>query len=295
MAESETYTLNDGVGLPKVGFGTFQMRGQTVKDAVTVALIMGYVNIDTAQAYGNHAQIGEALTETGLQRSDYFISTKLWPGGFGNQPSKTPEEVREFVQEALRDLRTDYLDLVLIHAPFAVETRVEQYRALHVMKNEGLIRSVGVSNYGVHHIQELLNAGLPMPSVNQIEINPLCQNRQLVEFCEANNIRLIAYGSLSALSNWRQGDRMSKNNSEDHESQFYAIAEKHNVTVAKVLMKWALQKGYAILPKSKTPDRIEQNIKLSFMLDAQDMSVIDSFDRQLFLCWRNGLDPAKVP
>lgn len=288
--------LNDGISIPQVGFGTFQMTQSVCKAAIPKALEVGYRHIDTAEKYRNEKAIGEVMNKSGIPREEMFITTKLWPGmPKWNQPEKTADTTRTFMSTSLKKLGVDYVDMVLIHAPFAKKERLNQYRTLLDLKKEGKCRSVGVSNYGIKHIEEIAEAGLPIPSVNQIEVHPFNLNKEIVEYCQKKGIAIIAYGSLAPLNNWRDGCKYnSKPEDAKLEGQFKEIASKHGKTVAQVLLCWAIQKGFAIIPKSATHSRIEQNFYLDFTIEEADMKLMDSLDRKMFCCWNKSFDPSSV-
>jgi len=288
--------LNDGVEFPVLGFGTFQMTPEQATSAVVEALNVGYRHIDTAQAYHNEEAIGKVLAESNIERRDIFITTKFWPGGIFNQPESTASSLRKMMASSLKKLQLECIDLVLIHGPFAKENRVDVYRELQKCKEEGMCRSVGVSNYGKHHIEELINAGLPLPSVNQIEIHPLNLQADLVAYCEEKNIALTAYASLAPLSDWRSGDRFagSKNDDDHTKEVLNALTKTYGKSQAQICLRWAVQKGYAILPKSNTPSRIKANFDLNFTMSEEDMAQLDSNNKDRFVSWNDNFNPTSV-
>ena len=280
------------ISLPKVGFGTYLITNQELEQSLPVALKAGYRHFDTAQVYRNEEGVGfalnKALKDQGLSREDVFITTKVFPGNeaWGQSPM-TYSETLKSIEPSLEKLRVDYVDLYLIHAPFCKNERLEQWRALVEIKKLGKAKSIGVSNYNNVHIEEIKFAGLPLPEANQIELHPWCQKTKLVSYLKQNDISVIAFSSLVPLSNWRskEGEKSSKSDQmkvdgEDPSSIFKVMANKYGVSEAQVLLKWALQQGFAIIPKSSNQDRIKQNIDLdSFKIDESDMKKLSSINR----------------
>jgi 2,5-diketo-D-gluconate reductase A len=295
-------TIADGVGLPTVGFGTYLIGDDAVSEAVTAAVEAGYRHIDTAEAYGNEAGVGRAVSAAisgGLRRDELFVSTKLFPGNPAwGAPAKTYETTIESLEASLERLGLDHVDLYLIHAPLTPDERVDQWRALVHLREQGMARAIGVSNFSEAHIEQLVAAGLPRPDANQIELHPWSQKRELVDYLRRTGITPIAYSSLVPLSTWRMapGHDSAKTGemqaaSESADSPFAEMARKYGVTEAQVLLRWGVQQGYAVLPKSTSPERIRQNIDLfSFALDDADMAAIEGMDRGGGVAWSMG-DP----
>ncbi|MEZ4473244.1 MAG: aldo/keto reductase [bacterium] len=231
-----------------------------------------------------------------------FVTTKLWPGNaaWGHTPKTTATTI-EALETSLKRLGLDYVDLYLIHAPFDPDQRLAQWHGMVELQRRGLTRSIGVSNFNIGHIEELRAAGLPAPAANQIELHPWSQKPALVGFLEAQDITPIAYSSLVPLSTWRAapGQESAKTAAMRAEGEradfpFRALAEKHGVSEAQVLLRWAVQLGYPVLPKSLSPDRMRQNLDVfSFTLDEADMAAIATMDRGDGLAWSVG-DPTKV-
>ena len=280
------------ISLPKIGYGTYLITNQELEQSIPVALKAGYRHFDTAQVYRNEEGVGFALNKAlkyqGLSREDVFITTKVFPGNEAwGQSAMTYSETLQSIEPSLEKLRVDYVDLYLIHAPFCKNERLEQWRALVEIKKLGKTKSIGVSNYNKVHIEEIKLAGLPLPEANQIELHPWCQKNKLVSYLKQNDISIIAFSSLVPLSNWRskEGEKSSKSDQmkadgEDPSSIFKVMANKYGVSEAQVLLKWALQQGYAIIPKSSNQDRIKQNIDLdSFEIDESDMQKLSSINR----------------
>ncbi len=295
-------TIADGVHLPAVGFGTYLISDEGATDAVSAALDAGYRHVDTAEAYDNEAGVGRAINaalDAGLRRDEVFVTTKLFPGNPAwGVPAKTFDTTIASLDASLERLGLDHVDLYLIHAPLTPDERVDQWRALVDLREHGKTRAIGVSNFSQVHIEELLEAGLPRPDANQIELHPWSQKQALVDYLRATGIAPIAYSSLVPLSTWRvaEGHDSAKTSemhaaSEAADSPFAVMAAKYGVTEAQVLLRWGVQQGYAVLPKSTNPPRIRQNADLfSFALDAADMAAIADMDRGPGVAWPIG-DP----
>lgn len=299
-------TLNETTRMPMIGFGTYLIDNDDVQPVVLEALRAGYRHIDTAEAYGNEPGVGAAIKagmqELGLTRDDVFVTTKLWCGNEAwGQPVKTYQSTIDSLDQSLSNLQMDYVDLYLIHAPLAGEQRLEQWRALVELRRMGKARAIGVSNFGIAHLEAIKSAGLPLPDANQIELHPWSQKPELVSYLRDHGIGIIAYSSLVPLSTWRvaPGQDSAKTDGmrqagEQADAPFKVMAQKYGVTEAQVLLRWGLQKGYALLPKSTNTARIRQNFDLlSFEIDDTDMSAIEKMDRGDGVAWSIG-DPTKV-
>lgn len=292
--------LTETTKLPMIGFGTYLISDAEARAAVHHALIAGYRHIDTAELYHNEHGVGLGIQDAGLAREDFAVTTKLWPGGFSGQATKTYQTTIDSLNTSLEKLQLDYVDLYLIHAPLTKDERLDQWRGLVELKNMGKTRAIGVSNYSEAHIEEIKAAGLPMPDANQIELHPWSQKPELVDYLNAHNISIIAYSSLAPLSTWRTaaGHASAKTDDmraegEQADAPFKVMAEKYGVTEAQILLRWALQKGYAVLPKSTNEARIRQNLDLlSFEIDDADMQAIAGMDRGEPLAWSVG-DPTQ--
>jgi 2,5-diketo-D-gluconate reductase A len=303
----KTRTLTADVEIPYLGFGTYLIADDEAAAAVSEAIRAGYRHIDTAEGYQNESGVGagiqKALESEGLARRDLFVTTKLWPGNPAwGQPAKTIESTVTSLDESLERLGLDYVDLYLIHAPFERDQRLAQWRGLVELTRQGKTRAIGVSNFSIKHIEELKAAGLPMPAANQIELHPWSQKPELVRYLNDNAITPIAYSSLVPLSTWRTAkgqdsaktDRM-KADGERADAPFKVMAKKYGVSEAQVLLRWAIQKGYPVLPKSTNPERIRKNADLfGFNIDDEDMAAIEKMDRGDGVAWAMG-DPTKAP
>ncbi|KAJ6587071.1 Aldo/keto reductase [Mycena vulgaris] len=259
LSLTSTVRLSTGFHMPLLGFGVYQ--NYDAKPSVLEAFKAGYRHVDSAQVYRNEAAVGAAVKESGLAREDLFITTKCVSKTHGY------ESTLKGVDTSLDKFGLGYIDLFLIHDPYSgTERRLATYKALLEAKAAGKIRSVGVSNYGVQHLEELKAAKFEMPAVNQIELHPLCQQKPIVKYCKENSIVVSAYCPI--IRGNMEIDVVTK------------IATKYNRDPAQILLRWSLQKGFVPLPKSATPSRIHSNAKLyDFELDAEEMSSLDGLDR----------------
>lgn len=297
---AKTFHLNATTHIPAVGFGTFLIPQEEAAAAVKAAIGVGYRHIDTAAVYANEDGVGEGirsgLKNSGLARKDIFVTTKLWPGfSEWNEVPKSREETRNEFQASLKRLGLDYVDLYLIHSPHGGTQRLEQWKALLDIKEAGLARSIGVSNFNLPHLEEIKAAGLTMPEVNQIELHPWSQKPALLSYMKEHKIAPIAYSSLAPLSTWRTGQESAKSADMLAESQIFAdLATKYGVSEAQFLLGWGVQNGFAVLPKSLNPERMRQNIDFGGLeISEEDMQFIHTLDRGNGIAWSVG-DPTQV-
>lgn len=263
-------TLNNGVQMPQIGFGVFQVPNEETATAVSAALKAGYRSIDTAAIYGNEEGVGKALAESGIAREELFITSKIWIADMGY------EQTLKAFDESLERLGLDYLDLFLIHWP-APERQlyVETWKALEKLYAEKKIRAIGVSNFQPEHLQKLIDATNVVPAVNQVELHPALQNAEVSAANAGHGIATEAWSPLA------QGALLN-------DASILAIAEAHQVTAAQVILRWHLQRGRVIIPKSVTESRIAQNLDLfGFELSAEELAAVDALDRG----GRTGPDP----
>ncbi|MFQ6011978.1 MAG: aldo/keto reductase [Nitrososphaerales archaeon] len=262
--------LNNGIMTPRLGLGTWAgtsapSRGST-KKAVLYALGIGYRHIDTAMIYGNEAEVGEAVRESGLNRDKVFVTTKLWNGDQGY------DTVFEACEKSLGRLGFSYLDLYLIHWPVE-QRRLGSWKALEKLLAEGKCRAIGVSNFTESHLQELIENSSTIPSVNQIEFSPYLYQKNLLDFCRSHGIWVEAYSPLT------RGKKLG-------DTMLIEIGQKNHKTSAQILIRWALQKNMIVLPKSFELTRIEENSKVyDFEIDDHDMNVLDSMNQNLRNSW----------
>lgn len=296
-----TFALNSKTTIPAVGFGTYLISNDDAEIAISSAIKAGYRHIDTASGYRNEEAVGAGIKK-GLQterigRADMFVTAKLWPGNlaWGDAP-KTGAQTIEECDASLARLGLDYVDLYLIHAPYGGEMRLEQWRALLELQGSGKARSVGVSNFNVSHLEEIKKAGLQMPDANQIELHPWSQKPDLLSYMAKHEITPIAYSSLVPLSTWRIEEGQDSAKTDEMKADgavFKNMAKKYSVSEAQLLLRWGVQRGYAVLPKSLNTDRMRQNIDLfSFAIDEADMAQMATMDRGDGVAWASG-DPSK--
>ena len=289
--------------MPMIGFGTYLIPNEEAPRTVNSAVKIGYRHIDTAEVYRNEVGIGlglkESFSQFSLNRDDIFVTSKVFPGNasWGREP-KNYKACIEACDSSLGRLNLDNLDCYLIHAPFCKDLRLEQWRALCDLKKEGKTRTIGVSNYSKAHIQEIINEGLEVPEYNQIELHPWCQKEKLVSFLRDKNIKIVAYSSLVPLEGWRAKPNQDsakpqsmKKDGADNSSPFKRMSAKYGVSDAQLLLKWGLQMGFVILPKSSDENRIRENFELSFEIDDADMKEISTMDKGDGVAWPNG-DPS---
>lgn len=261
----ETYTLSNGVTIPKLGFGTWQIPdGYEAYQAVSHALKEGYTHIDTAQAYKNEESVGRAIADSGISRKDIFLTTKVWNSNHSYDLAKAS------IEESLKKLGVSYLDLLLIHWPNPKafrdnwrEANAGTWKAMEEYYKAGKIRAIGVSNFMEHHLEALFETAEIKPMVNQILLAPGCSQDDLVAFCRKHDILLEAYSPLGTGSIF----------SNDLANQ---LAEKYGKTVAQVALRWSLQKDFLPLPKSVTPKNITSNLEIfDFVLSDEDEDKLD--------------------
>lgn len=297
-----TFPVNSTTQIPAVGFGTYLIHQDDVAGAVHAAIDAGYRHVDTAAVYNNEYGVGEGirrgLASNGLSREDVFITTKLWPGAaeWGEKP-KTYQQTLEECDNSLQRLGLEYVDLYLIHSPHGGPQRLDEWKALLELKRTGKARSIGVSNYSQIHLEEIEAAGLPMPDVNQIELHPWSQKPDLIRYMKDKRITPVAYSSLAPLSTWRTGagqDSAKPDELKAGDNLFAELAASYGVSEAQLLLRWGIQNGYAILPKSLNPVRMRQNVDLGgFEITPADMERIRQMDRGDGIAWSMG-DPTKV-
>ena len=261
---TDTYTLSNGVHIPCVGFGTWQSKdGPEARDSVAEALRAGYRHIDTAQGYGNEESVGQAVKESGLNREDIFITSKLT-----NSVRGYSETLSAF-HESLRKLGTDYMDLFLIHWPRPVSFRndweaqnAQSWRAMEDLYREGKVRAIGISNFHPHHIEALLKTATVAPMVNQIRLAPGDTQDEVVSFSREKGMLLEAYSTLGVGKVFEV-------------PQMKDLARKYGKSIAQIAIRWSLQRGYLPLPKSVTPARIRENTEVfDFRLEDADVELI---------------------
>ena len=291
--------------VPSIGLGTYNMTPEEAEKMTYESIMHGYRHIDTAAVYKNEEAVGvglkRAITELNLNREDIFVTTKLWPGGLikVDRIRNYEGSIKSF-EKSLLKLGLDYIDLYLIHSPHAKNKRIEQWEALIDIKKQEKVKHIGVSNWGINHLEELIQDNLPLPDANQIELHPWSQKPDLVNYLREKNIDIIAYSSLVPLSSWRHkdGENSKKTKemqqlSDSEDSPFKLLANKYNVSEAQLLLKWALELGYSILPKSIESKRMKENFNLDFSISQNDMDYMNTLDRGGSVTWEYG-DPLQV-
>lgn len=269
-------TLNNHIKMPQIGFGTWELTGATATEAVKEAIKHGYRLIDTAQGYGNESDVGRGIRESSVSREDIFITTKI------NTNVMREGTVRESLDKSLEDLGVDYIDLVLIHWP--VEGKVQEtWQIMEEYVRIGKIKSIGLSNFNPHHIDELLAYATVKPVINQIEMHPYMTQYDVAEFTKSKNIQPEAWGPLG------QG-----RNHVIEDETIVQIAQKHQKSPAQIILRWHIQRGNVVIPRSKTPNHIYENIHIfDFELSAEEMKTIDSLNRNTRVNSKN--DPDSFP
>jgi len=269
MSTQPTISLNDGNVIPQLGFGVWQVPNEEAAKVVGTAISTGYRSIDTAAIYGNEIGVGKAIAASPVQRTQLFITTKLWNDHHTN--------ARSALNESLSRLGLDHVDLYLIHWPKPRQNAyVEAWKALVKLKEEGRAKSVGVSNFTVSHLKRIIDATGVAPSVNQIELHPRFQQKELAAYHTEHGIITESWSPLG------QGTLLEN-------PTLKALAQKHGRTPAQVVIRWHLDRGYIVIPKSVTPTRIRENFDVfDFSLDADDLAKIAALDRK---DGRIGADP----
>ena len=269
LSLSSTAALANGVKMPRIGLGVFKVeKEEELITAVKAAIEKGYRSIDTASIYGNEEWVGEAIRQSGINREDIFVTSKVWNADQGY------EATRKAFNSSLKKMGLEYLDLYLIHWP--VEGKyTETWRALEDLYKEGKIKAIGVSNFQIHHLENLLETAEIKPMINQIELHPKLAQAELRAFAAKHDMHIEAWAPLM------QGGLFEN-------EILKGLAEKHGKSIAQIVLRWHLQNGIIVIPKSTKPKRIKENADLfGFELSQQDMDLIDSLDEHL----RVGPDP----
>jgi len=264
MSSVPTVTLNDGESIPQLGFGVFQIQPADAAKAVGLAFDAGYRHVDTAEMYGNEKQVGQAVHASGLDRSEIFITSKL------NNGAHRPEDARSAFATTLVDLDLDYVDLFLIHWPLPTRYDgdfVGTWKVLEKFHRDGRARSIGVSNFQVAHLQRLAAETDTVPAVNQIEAHPYFTNDKVRAYGASHGIAREAWSPIA------QGAVLD-------DPVIGRVADKAGTTPAQVVLRWHIQRGDIVFPKSTTPERIKENFGLfDFELDPADVDAITALDR----------------
>jgi diketogulonate reductase-like aldo/keto reductase len=271
MPEVSTVTLNNGVTLPALGLGVFQTPPDETRDAVTAALQAGYRHIDTAAAYGNERQVGESVAASGLDRPEVFLETKIWISDYGYD-----QTLRGFEKSA-RKLGVDQIDLLILHQalPEQFDLTLEAYRGLETLLADGKVRAIGVSNFMVEHLTRLLQTASVVPAVNQIEVHPYFQQREVQSLAAEHGILTQAWSPIGGITFYRDGQHTSTL----QDPTIGEIAAAHGKSPAQVMLRWGVQQGRSVIPKSTKPARIAENLDVfDFELTADELAAIDALD-----------------
>ncbi|CAH1269911.1 AKR1B10 [Branchiostoma lanceolatum] len=294
-----TAVLSSGKKMPLLGLGTWQSKAEEVYNAVKVAIDAGYRHIDTAWVYKNEKEVGQAIKEKiaegKIKREDVFVTTKLFTA------FSRPEHVRECMMQSLADLGLDYVDLYLIHSPLCFKygsnpfahagnpeevydevDYVDTWKGMEPLVDEGLAKSIGVSNFNKQQLERLVQNCRIKPAVNQVELHPYLAQQDLVDFCKRNNVLLTAYSALGAPAR----PKVFASGEEDpvlmDDPSVVAIAKKYGKSAAQVLIRYQLDRGVSVIPKSVTPSRIQANFDImNFSLSKEDLASLGQLDRKL--------------
>ncbi len=278
-----TITLNNGVRMPALGFGVFQTPPDETETAVAEALRVGYRHIDTAAGYANERGVGEAIRQSGLDRSAIFVETKIWISDYGY------DETLHGFHKSAGKLGLDQIDLLILHQPLwsAFDRTLGAYRALETLLADGRVRAIGISNFMPHHFERFLPEIEVMPAVNQIEVHPYFQQRELQALHAAHGILTQAWAPIGGITFYRPG--FSKSTLED--TVILDIARAYGKTAAQVMLRWGVQQGRSVIPKSVKPARIAENFDVfDFELTPDELAAIDALDT----AQRGGPDPDSI-
>jgi diketogulonate reductase-like aldo/keto reductase len=267
----DTFTLNNGVTIPQLGFGVFQTPPDETRDAVATALEAGYRHIDTAAAYGNARQVGEAIAASGIDRAAVFVETKVWISDYGY------DETLHAFEKSSRKLGIEQIDLLILHQalPSDFDKTLGAYRALERLLADGRVRSIGVSNFMVEHLNRLMDTASVTPALNQIELHPYFQQSAVQAANAGLGILTQAWSPIGGITFYR--DSGHGNTLED--ATIGEIAKAHGKSPAQVMLRWHLQEGRSVIPKSTKPTRIAENIDVfDFELSGDELAAIDALD-----------------
>ncbi|MEU4898708.1 aldo/keto reductase [Streptomyces sp. NPDC044780] len=281
----QTLTLNNGVEMPALGLGVFQTPPDETIAAVTAALELGYRHIDTAAAYGNEREVGQALRNSGVPRDEIFVETKIWISDYGYN-----ETLHGFDKSAAK-LGVDQIDLLILHQalPSEFDKTLDAYRALEKLLADGKVRAIGVSNFMVDHLTTLLDATSVVPAVNQLEIHPYFQQRSVLDFDNTHGILNQAWSPIGGITFYPGYGEDRRSVLQD--PAVTRIAEAHGKSPAQVLLRWGLQQGRSVIPKSTRRERIAENIDVfDFELTADELSALDALETGR----RGGPEPENV-
>ena len=278
-----TITLNNGVEMPAIGLGVFQTPPEETRSAVAAALDTGYRHIDTAAAYGNERQVGDAVRASAVGRAAVFLETKIWISDYGY------DEALHGFEKSAGKLGVDQIDLLILHQalPSDFDRTLDAYRALEQLLEDGKVRAIGVSNFMVEHLTTLLDQAKVVPAVNQIEVHPYFQQREVQAFNAEHGIVTQAWSPIGGITFYREGQHPSTLD----DPTIVGIAEAHAKSAAQVMLRWHHQQGRSAIPKSTKPHRIAENVDVvDFELSAHELTEIDALDTGK----RGGPEPTEI-
>jgi diketogulonate reductase-like aldo/keto reductase len=274
--------LNNGVEIPAIGLGVFQTPPDETVAAVTAALQAGYRHIDTAAAYGNEREVGQGIRDSGVDRSEIFIETKVWISDYGY------EATLHAFDKSARKLGVDTIDLLILHQalPSAFGKTIGAYEALETLLADGKVRAIGVSNFMPEHLEQLLEQTEIVPAVNQIELHPYFQQKELVTVHKEHGITTQAWSPIGGITSYRESEKRSFD-----DAVILAIGKKYGKSAAQVMLRWHIQKGVQVIPKSTKPERIAENFDVfDFELTAEEIAQLDALDTGV----RGGPEPEVI-
>jgi len=274
-----TFTLNNGVTIPAIGLGVFQSKPEETSAAVEAALKTGYRHIDTAAAYGNEREVGEGIRASGVPRDEIFIETKVWVSDYGY------DKTLHAFEKATGKLGVEQLDLLILHqpAPHAFDRTLEAYRALETLLADGSVRAIGVSNFMPDHLARLLAEREIVPALNQVELHPYFTQPEVQAADAAAGVLTQAWSPIGGITFYRGGERSVMD-----DPTIAAIAQAHGKSPAQVMLRWGIQEGRSVIPKSINPQRIAENFEVfDFELSGDELGQIDSLNTGV----RGGPDP----
>ena len=264
----EYFQLSNDVQIPSLGMGGWSQNEENIKDAIEI----GYRLFDTAAQYENEREVGNAIIKSGIKREDFFITTKIW-----NDDVKVGN-VRDAIKRSLDNLQTDYLDLYLIHYP--VLGYENAWDIISQLYSDGIFKSIGVSNFQMHHIKTLIESGFVVPHINQVETHPYFQNQELIDYCINNNIAVEAWCPIGG-----------PNSSARKNVRLWLIAKKYKKTISQIILRWQYQRGIITIPKSSNVAHMKDNFDIfDFNLTSKEMNTIYQLDKSR----RLGIDPDKI-